>query len=49
MDDRSGTEEWAWDKAMFCLKTGIAPSEYDQLTDEEIVAFVDAFNELNAK
>ena len=44
--DLSGTDEWAWDKAMFCLKTGIQPSEYDTLTDEEIVAFVEAFNEL---
>jgi hypothetical protein len=49
VDDRSGTEDWAWDKAMFCLKTGIAPSEYDRLTDDEIAAFVDAFNDLNSK
>lgn len=49
MDDRSGTDDWAWDKAMFCLKTGIAPSEYDGLTDEEIVAFVEAHNTLHSK
>lgn len=37
------------EKAEFCLKTGIAPSEYDMLTDVEIAAFVNMFNKLNKK
>lgn len=33
-------------KAEFCLTTGIAPSEYDRLTDAEIDAFIRAHNRL---
>lgn len=33
-------------KAEFCLKTGMAPSEFDALTDQELDAFVEAFNRL---
>lgn len=32
------------DKAEFCLSTGIQPSEYDQLTDDERAAFVEVAN-----
>lgn len=32
---------------MFCLATGIAPSEYEQLTGYEIEAFVELVNERN--
>ena len=39
----------ALEKAEFVLKTGIAPSEYDQLTQVEIEAFVRVFNKLNSK
>lgn len=42
-------EDWTYDKAMFCLKTGVQPSEYDNLTDDELVSFVEAFNKLNSK
>lgn len=33
-------QEAAEDKAAFCLRTGVQPSEYDQLTDVERNAFV---------
>ena len=33
------------DKATFCLATGVQPSEYDQLRDDEREAFVIAANE----
>ena len=33
-------------KAEFCLKTGIPPSEFDGLTDQEVDAFTEAFNRL---
>lgn len=33
-------------KAEFCLITGVAPSEYDRLTDDERDAFIDKANEL---
>jgi hypothetical protein len=36
-------------KAEFCLITGVAPSEYDQLTDDEREAFIDKANELAEK
>lgn len=32
------------DKAEFCLATGVQPSEYDQLTDDERAAFVEVAN-----
>lgn len=32
------------DKAEFCLLTGVQPSEYDDLTDDERNAFVEAAN-----
>lgn len=31
-------------KAQFCLRLGIAPSEYDGLTQVEIEAFIKEFN-----
>lgn len=34
------------DKARFCLITGIAPSEYDLLTDDERETFVRVANDL---
>lgn len=40
------TGEALYDKALFCLKTGIAPSEYDGFTDQELQAFIDAYNDL---
>lgn len=30
---------------MFCLATGVQPSEYEQLTGFEISAFIDIVNE----
>jgi hypothetical protein len=32
------------DKAEFCLTTGVQPSEYDDLTDDERAAFVEVAN-----
>ncbi len=37
------------DKADFVLKTGIAPSEYDAMTDLERAVFTEVHNELTAK
>lgn len=37
-------EEYARQKADFCLALGVAPSEYDQLTDLEVAAFIEAHN-----
>jgi len=31
-------------KAEFCLRLGVAPSEYDNLTQLEIEAFIEEFN-----
>lgn len=42
-------EEAALDKAEFCLLLGIAPSEYDRLTDTEVNAFIAKHNELRRK
>jgi hypothetical protein len=33
-------------KAEFCLVTGVAPSEYDRLTADEVEAFINKANEL---
>lgn len=33
------------DKATFCLATGVQPSEYDDLNDDEREAFIEAANE----
>lgn len=32
-------------KAEFCLRTGIQPSEYDAMTDDEIEVFIEVANE----
>lgn len=43
-----GPPEHVWEqlveKADFCLTTGIPPSEYDQMTDDERAAFVHVAN-----
>jgi hypothetical protein len=36
--------ERAQRKAIFCLATGVAPSEYEDLTGFEVAAFVDLVN-----
>lgn len=41
------TEALLEDKARFCLLTGVQPSEFDAMTDEEIQAFVDAHNAIH--
>lgn len=38
------TEDALFDRAVFCLRTGVQPSEYDAMTDQELQAFVDAWN-----
>lgn len=48
-DIREIAKERARDKASFCLATGIAPSEYDNLTQYEIEAFVREANRRAAK
>lgn len=42
-------EACAYEKAEFCLATGIAPSEYDNLTQVEVEAFIKVFNKMNKK
>jgi hypothetical protein len=42
-------EEQAADKARFCLATGVAPSEYDNLTQTEINAFIKEANRRSKK
>lgn len=42
-------EEAAHDKADFCLRLGIAPTEYDQLTDTEVAAFIAVHNDLQRR
>lgn len=37
-------KERAAEKARFCLATGVQPSEYDNLTQYEINAFIDEAN-----
>lgn len=39
-------EDLLEDKAQFCLMTGVQPSEYDLLTDDERAAFVTVYNRL---
>lgn len=41
------TEDALYDRAIFCLRTGVQPSEYDRMTDAELQAFVTAFNDEN--
>lgn len=36
-------------KAEFCILTGIQPSEYDQLTDDEIDVFIETANRFAEK
>lgn len=36
-------------KAEFCLLTGVQPSEYDAMTDDEVDAFIEVANELARK
>jgi hypothetical protein len=48
MDDGGASEarrNYCHDKATFCLATGVQPSEYDQLTDDERDAFIAVANE----
>lgn len=40
-------EQAAREKAEICLNLGIAPSEYDALTDIELEAFVAVHNKRN--
>lgn len=42
-------EDRAADKAIFCLATGVQPSEYDNLNQYEIDAFVKAVKKRNSK
>lgn len=41
-------EDAAREKARFCLRTGVQPSEYDAMTETEVAAFVEEHNELHA-
>lgn len=49
----AGEEDPVWaaliEKAEFCLTTGIQPSEYDNMTDDERAAFVTVANRQAAK
>lgn len=44
MGDRPPDWEALIDKAEVCIATGMQPSEYDQLTDDEREAFVEVVN-----
>lgn len=44
--DAGAREDYCRDKATFCLATGVQPSEYDNLNDDEREAFIDAVNDL---
>lgn len=37
------------EKAEFCLTTGIAPSEYDNMTDDEREVFIETANRMARK
>lgn len=39
----------AQEKAEFCLATGVQPSEYDELTDDERDAFIAMWNKQNER
>lgn len=39
------TEDALYDKAVFCIRTGVQPSEYDRMTDQELHAYVQAWND----
>lgn len=43
------TEDALYDRAVFCLRTGVQPSEYDAMTDPELQAFIQAFNDIQKK
>lgn len=43
-----GDKTYAEEKAEFCLATGVQPSEYDNLTDEERDAFISLVNRNNS-
>lgn len=45
-ETRTVEEQHAYAKANFCLKTGIAPSEYDNLSLREIRIFIEVANEM---
>lgn len=34
-------------KATFCLRSGVQPSEYDAMTEDEVDAFIQVLNELS--
>jgi hypothetical protein len=38
-------QDYCREKAEFCIATGVQPSEYDQLTDDERAAFIAVVNE----
>jgi len=42
-------EARAEDKAVFCLATGVQPSEYEGLNQYEVQAFIKAANKRNSK
>jgi exonuclease I len=42
-------EDWLEDQAEFCLATGIAPSEYKNLTINEKAAFIKVHNRNNKR
>lgn len=37
------------EKAEFCLSTGIQPSEYDAMTDDEREVFIETWNRIQRK
>jgi hypothetical protein len=48
----AGGDDWREqleEKAEFCLATGIQPSEYDAMTDDEREVFIETWNRIQRK
>lgn len=48
----AGSDAWRdqlEEKAEFCLSTGIQPSEYDAMTDDEREVFIETWNRIQRK
>lgn len=44
MSASEARQDYCRDKAAFCLATGVQPSEYDELNDDEREAFIEQAN-----
>jgi hypothetical protein len=44
-EEESPEEEYFREQAIFCLATGVQPSEYDQMTRVQLSAWINVLNE----